>query len=88
MVLAVTYPWAPASSYLSSQSARESRCKNFLSPAGPLILFSFLLRAECRSCPVCTSGVCGCDCEMTRGDGARGGGSVVVGSPKLERGCG
>ena len=26
MVLAVTYPWAPASSYLSSQSVADSRC--------------------------------------------------------------
>ena len=26
MVLAVTYPWASASSYLSSQSVADSRC--------------------------------------------------------------
>ena len=50
-------------------------------------LFSFLLRTEGRSCPVCASGVCGCGCGVARGDGARGGGSAVVGSPKSERGC-
>ena len=31
MVLAVTYPWASASSYLSSQSVADSRC-NLLMP--------------------------------------------------------
>ena len=32
MVLAVTYPWAPASSYLSSQSVADSRCNPHATP--------------------------------------------------------
>ena len=32
MVLAVTYPWAPASSYLSSQSVTDSRCNPHATP--------------------------------------------------------
>ena len=32
MVLAVTYPWAPASSYLSSQSVADSRCHLYAAP--------------------------------------------------------
>ena len=32
-------------------------------------------------------GVCGCGCGVAWGDGAQGGGSAVVGSPKSERGC-
>ena len=32
MVLAVTYPWAPASSYLSSQSVADSRCDPHATP--------------------------------------------------------
>ena len=32
VVLAVTYPWAPASSYLSSQSVADSRCHLYAAP--------------------------------------------------------
>ena len=32
VVLAVTYPWAPASSYLSSQSVADSRCNPHATP--------------------------------------------------------
>ena len=32
MVLAVTYPWASASSYLSSQSVADSRCNPHATP--------------------------------------------------------
>ena len=32
LVLAVTYPWAPASSYLSSQSVADSRCNPHATP--------------------------------------------------------
>ena len=34
MVLAVTYPWAPASSYLSSQSVADSPAATLMPPRG------------------------------------------------------
>ena len=56
MVLSVTYPWAPASSYLSSQSVADSRrilAATLMPPRGhaclPFFLFYrrfFILRVE------------------------------------------
>ena len=40
MVLAVTYPWAPASSYLSSQSVADSRCNPHATPRAAVFLLS------------------------------------------------
>ena len=52
VVLAVTYPWAPASSYLSSQSVADSRCNPHATPRS-----SYSRRSPSRRFFLCRSGL-------------------------------
>ena len=47
MVLAVTYPWAPASSYLSSQSVADFRCNPHATPRSSYSRLILLCAASC-----------------------------------------